>query len=69
MLTPIEKLNHEIDLLEKESQALKNKHVWGMFENWRAFVKLDIKIIDLKKEVLELEKQVLKQALIDYENY
>ena len=69
MLTEIEKLNHEIELLEKESQDLKNKHKWGNFENWRSFVKIDIEIIELQKKVLDLEKEALKQALIDYENY
>ena len=69
MLTASEKLHHEIELLEKESQELKNNHVWGDWENWKAFVIIDIKIIDLQKKVLELERQDLIESFVSYKKY
>ena len=69
MLTEIEKLNHEIEKLDKESQTYKNNHEWGDWNNWQDFVKLDIEILDLKKKVLNLEKEALIDALKSYENY
>ena len=69
MLTKYERIQLEIERLEKESSQLKARHYHGYWSNWRAFTKIDVIINDYKIKLLQLENESLKESLEIYKDY
>lgn len=68
MLTDYEKIQYKMDQLIEKSDDLKRGHRWGMWSNWREFVKIDIQVNELKVKLLQLDNELLKDSLEGYKN-
>lgn len=68
LISEEEVIDIKIIELEKESNELKNKHVWGDWKNWRKFMNIDIKVNELKIRKLELDNDLYKEALKEYKD-
>jgi len=69
MLTKYERIQLEVERLEKESSQLKARHYHGFWSNWEAFTKIDMIINDYKIKLLQLENESLKESLEIYKDY
>ena len=69
MITRIEDLQYQIDMLNIKSQELKDNHTHGDWNNWRIFTGYDIRIKELTIELLQLDIDSLNDSLETYLNY
>lgn len=69
MITRIEDLQYQIDMLNIKSQKLKDKHVHGDWDNWRWFTSYDVRVKELTIELLQLEIKGLNDSLFTYKDY